>query len=65
VLVDACELAGEIDVAAARVAEGRAREELGGLGLTADAAQRERLQAELAWARNLLAVAERGAGRAA
>ena len=63
VLVEACELAGEIDVAAARAAEERAREELGGLGLQADAAARARLQAELAWARNLLAVAEGDRGR--
>jgi F-type H+-transporting ATPase subunit epsilon len=60
VLVDACELAEEIDTAAARAAEERAREGLGTLGLRADAAERARLQAELAWARNLLAVAERG-----
>jgi F-type H+-transporting ATPase subunit epsilon len=59
VLVDDCELAGEIDAAAARAAEERAREELGGLGLQADPAERARLAAELAWARNLLAVAER------
>jgi len=60
VLVEACELAGEIDVAAARAAEQRAREELGALGLQADPAARARLQSELAWARNLLAVAEAG-----
>src|SRR5262245_64173949 len=45
VLVDACELAGEIDAAAARAAEARAREELGSLGLQADPPTRPRLQA--------------------
>ena len=60
VLVDACELADEIDAAAARADEERARESLGGLGLQADPAERARLQAELAWARNRLSVAERG-----
>ncbi len=60
VLVEACELAGEIDVAAARAAEERAREGLGALGLQADPALRVRLQTELGWARNLLAVAEAG-----
>jgi F-type H+-transporting ATPase subunit epsilon len=59
VLVEACELAGEIDPAAARAVEERAREGLGGLGLQADPAERARLEAELAWARNLLRVAER------
>jgi F-type H+-transporting ATPase subunit epsilon len=65
VLVDACELAGEIDAAAAAAAEERAREGLGALGLTADPAERARLEAELAWARNLLAVAQRGRRRSA
>ena len=59
VLVEACELADEIDVAAARAAEERVREALGGIGLLTDPAVRESLQVELAWARNLLAVAER------
>jgi F-type H+-transporting ATPase subunit epsilon len=58
VLVEACELADEIDVAAARAAEARAREELGALGLQSDPAARAALQEELAWARNLLDVAE-------
>jgi len=65
VLVEACELAGEIDVAAARAAEEQAREGLGALGLQADPAERMRLQSELAWARNLLAVAEGGRGKPA
>ena len=65
VLVEACELADEIDVAAARAAEARAREELGGLGLQSDPAVRAGLQAELAWARNLLEVAEAGRGKPA
>jgi F-type H+-transporting ATPase subunit epsilon len=60
VLVENCELAHEIDAADARADEARAREQLGGLGLRADPAELERLQAELAWARNRLAVAERG-----
>ena len=59
VLVDACALAGEIDVAAARAAEARARDELGAIGLQSDPAVRARLETELAWARNLLRVAER------
>jgi F-type H+-transporting ATPase subunit epsilon len=59
VLVDACELAEEIDAAAARAAEERAREDLGALGLQADPAERARLEAELAWARNLLGAAGR------
>ena len=58
VLVDACELADEIDRAAASAAAERAREALGALGLKADPAQRARLQRELERARNLLAVAE-------
>jgi F-type H+-transporting ATPase subunit epsilon len=62
VLVDACELAAEIDRATASAAAARAREELGALGLQADPAHRARLQQELEWARNLLAVAEH-AGR--
>ncbi len=65
VLVEACELAGEIDVAAARAAEARARESLGGLGLQSDPAARATLQGELAWARNLLDVAEGGRGKPA
>jgi F-type H+-transporting ATPase subunit epsilon len=62
VLVDACELAGEIDLAAARAAEQRAREALGMLGLQSDPELRARNEADLAWAQNLLAAAER-AGR--
>jgi F-type H+-transporting ATPase subunit epsilon len=63
VLVEACELADEIDVAAARAAEARARESLGGLGLQSDPEERAALQVELAWARNLLDVAEGGRGK--
>ena len=59
VLVDACQLAGEIDVDAARAAEQQAREGLGALGLQADPELRARLEADLAWATNLLAAAER------
>jgi F-type H+-transporting ATPase subunit epsilon len=59
ILVDDCELAGEIDVAGARAAEQRAREALGMLGLQADPEVRERHEAALAWAQNLLAAAER------
>ena len=63
VLVEDCELAGEIDVAAARAAEQRAREGLGMLGLQTDPEARARHEADLAWAQNLLAVAERAARR--
>jgi F-type H+-transporting ATPase subunit epsilon len=59
VLVDACELAGEIDAGAARAAEEEAKAGLGMLGLQADPAERARLEAELAWARNLLGAADR------
>ena len=59
VLVDACELAGEIDVARARAAERAAREGLSMLGLQADPELRARHEAELSWAQNLLATAER------
>jgi len=59
VLVDACELASEIDVGRARAAEQAAREALGMLGLQADPELRARHEAELSWARNLLATAER------
>jgi F-type H+-transporting ATPase subunit epsilon len=59
ILVDRCELAGEIDVAKARAAEARAREALGMLGLQADPELRARHEGELAWAQNQLAVAER------
>jgi F-type H+-transporting ATPase subunit epsilon len=59
ILVDACELAAEIDVARARAAEQSAREALGMLGLQADPELRARHEAALAWAQNLLAVAER------
>jgi len=62
VLVDACELAGEIDVAGARREEQSAREALGMLGLQADPEFRAQHQAALAWAQTLLAAAER-AGR--
>ena len=62
VLVDECELAGEIDVADARRAEQSAREALGMLGLSADPELRARNEAALAWALNLLGTAER-AGR--
>ena len=60
VLVDACELAPRIDVAAARAAEQKAREALDDLGLQADPALRARLEADLEWARTLLSVAGRG-----
>jgi len=63
VLVEACELAGEIDLAAARAAEQRAREALGMLGLQADPELRGQHEADLAWAQNLLAAAERGGRR--
>jgi F-type H+-transporting ATPase subunit epsilon len=62
VLVDACELAGEIDVERARAAEQQAREELGMLGLQADPEARARHEAELLWAQTLLATAERKVG---
>jgi len=62
VLVDACELAAEIDLARTRAAEQSAREALGMLGLSADPVERARHEAALARAQNLLAVAER-AGR--
>jgi F-type H+-transporting ATPase subunit epsilon len=58
VLVEACELGGEVDLAAARAAEQRAREALGMLGLQADEEVRARNEADLAWAQNLLAAAE-------
>jgi F-type H+-transporting ATPase subunit epsilon len=59
VLVDACELAGEIDVARARAAEEQARQALGMLGLQADPEERARNEAELLWAQTLIATAER------
>ena len=65
VLVDDCELAGEIDAARARAAEQAAREALGMLGLQADPENRARHEADLAWAQNLIAVAERGGRRSA
>jgi F-type H+-transporting ATPase subunit epsilon len=57
ILVDSCKLASEIDAAEARAAEQRAREALGMLGIQADPELRERHEAELAWAQNLLSVA--------
>jgi F-type H+-transporting ATPase subunit epsilon len=63
VLVESCELADEIDPLAARAAEERAREGLGRLGLQADPELRARYEADLARARNLIAVAERARRR--
>lgn len=63
VLVDACQLSNEIDLGKVRADEQRAREALGMLGLQADPEVRERHAAELEWAENLLAVAERDGRR--
>jgi F-type H+-transporting ATPase subunit epsilon len=63
VLVDACQLSHEIDVGKARAEEQKAREALGMLGLQADPELRARSAADLEWAENLLAAAERDGRR--
>jgi F-type H+-transporting ATPase subunit epsilon len=59
VLVDDCDLAEEIDVAAERAAEEAAEAALGSFGHSADPVERAAAEAALAAARNRLAVAAR------
>ena len=59
VLVSACELGSEVDLARARAAEASARQALGMLGVNADPDERARHEAELARALLLLDVAAR------
>jgi F-type H+-transporting ATPase subunit epsilon len=59
VLVDACALAEEIDVAAERAAAEAAEQALGSFAHSVEPAERAMREAELAAARNRLAVAER------